>query len=168
LNHSAKRSGQAVLFKPPHRDFELPEFEFSRISEAYDQMELLGFPLCSHFELLKEPPESALLAKDLKKHIGKEVKIYGNLVNYKKNPTSNGKYMFFGTFYDQQGGIFDIVLFPQVARHYDYFNYGIYACYGTVTEDLGHLCIDIKWLKRQATHTDPRLVNSSHKVKLPA
>ncbi len=167
LNKNKMKTNQGLLFKPEQKDFDLPEFEFSKLVEAYDQMELLGFPLCSHFDLLKEQPDTSLTAEKLKNNIGKEVKIYGNLVNSKKNPTTSGKYMFFATFYDAEGGIFDIVLFPQVAKNYTYFSYGIYLCFGKVTEDLGHICIDVQWLKRQAIHTDPRLVNSSHKVKLP-
>lgn len=160
LNKSRTKSSQALLFKPKHRDFELPEFEFSKLIEAYDQMELLGFPLCSHFELLKNPLKNTITAKDLKSHIGKNIEIYGNLVNSKKNGTSNGKYMYFGTFYDINGDIFDVVLFPAVAEKYPLRNRGIYLCYGKVIHDLGYISIDIKWISRQPTQTDPRLVDA--------
>ena len=63
LHNSKPKSSQALLFKPQHRDFELPEFEFSKLIEAYDQMELLGFPLCSHFELLKEPVKNTVTSQ---------------------------------------------------------------------------------------------------------
>ena len=166
LNKNKSSNNQPLLFKPQHRDFDLPEFEFSKLVEAYDQMELLGFPLCSHFDLLQEPLKPDVLkAKELKNHIGKTVEIYGNLVNAKKTGTSNGKYMYFGTLYDPDGNIFDVVLFPAVAEKYPLRNKGIYHCYGTVVEDLGYISINVKWLIRQTTQTDPRLVEDGFKVK---
>ena len=165
LQKNKLKSNQPLLFKPKHRDFELPEFEISKLIEAYDQMELLGFPLCSQFDLLKEPVKNSLKAKDLKDYVGKNIEIYGNLVNSKKTGTSNGKYMHFGTFYDVEGNIFDIVLFPAVAEKHPHIYKGIYLCYGTVTEDLGYISINAKWISRQAAQTDPRLVESNFKVK---
>ncbi len=158
ISKNKKWDRQAALFKPPHRDFELPEFEDSILTEAYDQMELLGFPLCSYFNLLKNPMEKSIYASDLKKNVGKEIRIYGNLVNARKTGTSNGKYMYFGTFYDQKGDIFDVVLFPDTAEKYPLHNKGIYLCYGTVVEELGYISITIRWLARQHTASDPRLV----------
>lgn len=164
LHNSKPKSSQALLFKPQHRDFELPEFEFSKLIEAYDQMELLGFPLCSHFDLLQKPINNNLNAKDLKGHIGKEVEIFGNLVNSRKTGTSNGKYMYFGTFYDMTGGIFDVVIFPQIAEKYPLRSRGIYKCFGKVMCDLGYISLEIKWITRQATQTDPRLVEAGFKI----
>ncbi len=115
LRKGKSLSKQAVLFRPRHRDFELPEFTTNRLIEAYDQMELLGFSLPGHFELLKHPMQSNLTAQDLRKHIGKPVEIYGNLITAKRTPTVNGKYMYFGTFYDKEGGVFDTVPLPREA-----------------------------------------------------
>ncbi len=168
LNKAKSKNSQALLFKPQHRDFELPEFEFSKLVEAYDQMELLGFPLCSQFELLEDSITSNLTANDLKDHIGKEVIIYGNLVNSRKTGTSNGRYMYFGTFYDIKGGIFDVVIFPQAAEKYPLRSRGIYKCFGKVMYDLGYVSLEVKWVSRQSTKTDPRLVGTDFKVKLPS
>ncbi len=164
LHNSKPKSSQALLFKPQHRDFELPEFEYSKLIEAYDQMELLGFPLCNHFELLREPISSTIKAKDLKDHIGQDVEIYGNLINSRKTGTSNGKYMYFGTFYDVDGDIYDVVLFSKVAEKYPLRSRGIYKCFGKVMYDLGYISLDVKWISRQATQTDPRLVETVFKV----
>lgn len=168
LQNRKPESNQPLLFKQKHRDFELPEFEYSQLVEAYDQMELLGFPLCSQFDLLKEPVKNCVKAKDLKDYIGKNIGIYGNLVNSRKTGTSNGKYMYFGTFYDIEGNIFDIVLFPAAAAKYSHIHKGIYLCYGTVNEDLGYISINTKWISRQAIHTDPRLTGTGFKPELPA
>ncbi|MGB8375453.1 MAG: DNA polymerase III subunit alpha, partial [Salegentibacter sp.] len=165
LSKNKQKSAQAVLFKPPHRDFDLPEFEFSRLIEAYDQIELLGFPLFSHFELLKHPMKPAMKAAQLKDHIGKEVQIYGNLITAKRTGTINGKYMYFGTFYDAEGGIFDSVQFPSIAEKYPLRSKGIYLCCGTVVNELDYISINIKWLSRQETAGDPRYVSKGFKVK---
>ncbi|MDR5591572.1 DNA polymerase III subunit alpha [Christiangramia sp. SM2212] len=166
LNKSRPKSNQALLFKPQHREFELPEFEFSKIIEAYDQMQLLGFPLCNHFDLLAEPMHNTLTAKKLKHHISKNVEIYGNLVDYRKTGTSNGKYMYFATFYDILGDIFDVVLFPNAAEKYPIRSDGIYKCSGKVMCDLGYVSIEINWISRLTTQTDPRLVGSNFKISL--
>ena len=168
LQKNKPKTGQSLLFKPQHRDFELPEFEYSKLVEAYDQMEILGFPLCNQFELLEKLPDNTMTARDLKNYIGEDIEIYGNLVNSRKTGTSNGKYMYFGTFYDIEGGIFDIVIFPKAAEKHPLRSRGIYQCVGTVMEDLGYLSINIKSILRQNTQTDPRLVDSGFKVKLPA
>lgn len=166
LNRNRTSSGQAVLFRPPQKDFDLPEFEFSKLVEAYDQMELLGFPLCSHFELLKEPMKPSIRARDLKNNIGKDISIYGNLITAKKTGTVNNKYMYFGTFYDADGDIFDTVQFPDMAEKHPLRSKGIYLCYGTVVNDLDYISITIKWIARQHSLSDPRLVNSGFKVKV--
>ncbi|MFV8225151.1 DNA polymerase III subunit alpha [Christiangramia aquimixticola] len=167
LDKNKTTTHQPVLFKPPHKDFDLPEFEYSKLIEAYDQMELLGFPLCSHFELLQEPlKENVITANQLQNHIGRNVEIYGNLITAKKTGTVNGKYMYFGTFYDQNGEIWDGVLFPNVAVKFPLISKGIYLCSGIVTSDLGYLSINVKWLTRQSTQTDPRLVDSGFKLNV--
>ena len=102
-------------------------------------------------------------ASQLKDHIGKNIEIYGNLVNSKKTGTSNGKYMYFGTFYDPEGVIFDVVLFPSIAEKYPIRSKGIYLCYGEVVSNLGYISISIKKLSRQVTQTDPRLVGTNFK-----
>ncbi|MDT0678003.1 DNA polymerase III subunit alpha [Autumnicola musiva] len=164
LSKSKPKSNQAVLFKPQHKDFDLPEFEFSRLIEAYDQMELLGFPLSSHFDLLKFPMKPAVNAADLKRYIGKEIEIYGNLITAKKTGTVNGKYIYFGTFYDENGDIFDTVQFPESAEKYPLRNKGIYLCRGKVVEELDYISISISWISRQETAGDPRLMNNGFKV----
>ena len=158
LNATKPAVKQEKLFATPHRDFKLPQFEYSALIEAFDQMELLGFPLCSHFKLLKNPIENSVRAKDLKDYVGKEVLIYGALITAKKTGTSKGKYMYFGTFFDKEGDVFDTVQFPVTAEKYPLRSKGIYKCYGTVNNELDYISISIKWLQRQDTLTDPRLV----------
>nr|WP_311195773.1 hypothetical protein [Antarcticibacterium sp. 1MA-6-2] len=137
----------------------MPEFLISEVVEAYDQMELLGFPLCSHFELLKNPLQSSVKAKELKNFIGKDVQIYGNLITTKRTPTVNGKFMCFSTFYDIDGQVFDIVQFPGVAEKYPIRTKGIFLCYGKVVEELDYISLNLKWISRQETIGDPRFID---------
>ncbi len=160
LNASKASTRQERLFNTPHKDFELPEFEFSDLIEAFDQMELLGFPLCSHFKLLRNPMEDGVKAKDLSKYAGREVIIYGDLITAKKTGTSNGKYMYFGTFFDSEANVFDTVQFSASAEKYPLRSKGIYKCYGKVNNELDYISISIHKLIRQETLGDPRLLNS--------
>jgi len=164
LNSSGGKSMQAVLFKPQHRDFDLPEFTYSRLVDYYDQLEVLGFSLHSHFDLLKEPMKPSVKAKDMGKYIGKEICLYGNLITARTVSTVNNKYMGFGTFYDEDNTIFDTVQFPPVAEKYPLRSKGVFLCVGTVIEELGYLSLNIKWLERLETAGDPRRQRSYKKV----
>lgn len=160
LNNTRTSSNQAVLFRPPHKDFKLPEFKFNALIEAYDQMELLGFPLCSHFDLLKNELKSSVKARDLKDYVGQEVYIYGNLITAKRTPTVNNQYMYFGTLFDHENEIFVTVSFPTVAEKYPMRSKGIFLCYGKVVDELGYISVSLKWISRQETAGDPRVVES--------
>lgn len=166
LTKSKTRTDQQLLFKPPHRDFELPELSHSFLIDAYDQMELLGFSLHNHFNLLKNPIKtSAIKAKELSNYIGREVEIYGNLITAKRTPTVNKQYMCFGTFFDADKEIFDTVQFPRATEKYPLHSKGIYLCRGKVMEELGYVCISVDWIERQETEGDPRFVTKSWKAK---
>ena len=91
-------------------------------------------------------------------YVGKEILIYGALITAKKTGTSNGKYMYFGTFFDAEGDVFDTVQFPATAEKYPLRSKGIYKCSGRVNNELDYISISIQWLERQDTLTDPRLV----------
>ncbi len=159
LNASRPNTNQQRLFNPPHKDFELPEFTFDILIEAFDQMELLGFPLISQFTFLKNPPGASILARDLKHYVGKEILIYGDLITAKKTGTANGKYMYFGTFYDREGDVFDTVQFPREAERYPLRSKGIYRCRGIVNNGYDYISIAIKEITREAMVSDPRLVD---------
>ncbi|MCP9199681.1 DNA polymerase III subunit alpha [Gramella sp. GC03-9] len=166
LNKTKRDIKQPLLFKPEHRDFDLPQFQISRLIEAYDQIELLGFPLCSEFDLLKQPVRSGVKARDLENYIDREIEIYGNLITSRTAGTVNKKLMRFGTFFDVDGDIFDTVQFPDTSEKFPIRGKGIYRCRGTVADSFGYLSVRIKSIQRQETAPDPRLVNSSFKVKI--
>lgn len=158
LSNSKSKSNQTPLFKIKHRDFELPQFSYSSLINAFDQIELLGFPLCNHFELLKNPTTNSIKAKDLGKYVGEDVLIYGNLITAKKTTTVNDKYMYFGTFSDEDNDVFDTVQFPKVAEKYPLRGSGIYLCFGRVVNELDYISINLARMTRQETAKDPRLI----------
>lgn len=157
LNKTKKKSNQPLLFQTPHKDFELPEFTYSHLIDAFDEMELLGFSLSDHFQLLKNPMQPSLKATDLHNYVGKRVQVYGNLITIKRTSTVNNDYMYFATFYDVAGAVFDTVHFPNIAKRYPVRSKGIFLCTGKVMDELGYLSIAIEKIERQETVGDPRL-----------
>lgn len=138
------------LFRSEPKEVTLPELEHNRHENAIDEIEILGFPLSSPFELVPELPEDTIMAKDLPNHIGKEVSLCGYLIHV-KNLTTRGQkaqHMQFGCFLDQAGDFIDTVHFPQIAARYHFQGRGIYLLRGTVTEDYDFVSLETKYMKR--------------------
>ena len=147
INKTAKVP-QAKLFETEVKDFELPTFHSSPIDDAYDQIELLGFPLCSPFELVKHGLPRSVMSKDLHHHINQDVTQYGYLVAIKNTRTSKGETMYFGTFLDQEGQFIDTVHFPPVAAKYKFSGKGIYKISGKVMDEFGFLSLEVTEMVR--------------------
>lgn len=156
LNALGKRSVHPQLFKPKHRKFPLPIFNQGWLEDAYDEMELLGFPLCNYFDLISEEMKSQWLAQDMPKFKGKKMLLYGILVNSRFHKTSQGKRMRLSTFIDIKGDYFDAVHFPKAVDKYPIHGRGVYACYGTITEEFGHYSMSVLQSKKMPLKTDPR------------
>ncbi|WP_339810075.1 DNA polymerase III subunit alpha, partial [Zunongwangia profunda] len=141
---------QERLFKDPVKAFKLPKFEEGDLIRTYDQLELLGFSLDHPFKFLKNKITSKLTIchirdklKDSGNLCGQKITIYGSLITIKRTKTSDGKYMYFGTFYDYKFSVFDTVHFPETARKYPIYGKGIYRCTGTLQKELGCLSLTI-------------------------
>lgn len=156
LNADGKKSKQEQLFKLEHKSFELPKLKSNWIEDAYDEMELLGFPLCDYFSLVNEDMNGGILAKDMKDYVGKNVLIYGSLVTTRFNKTSQGKLMRLSTFIDAQGDYFDAVHFSGVVDNYPINGLGVYACYGTLKDRFGFYSMVVVKSKKLAIASDPR------------
>ncbi|WP_055442271.1 DNA polymerase III subunit alpha [Lacinutrix himadriensis] len=156
LNVSKAKTTQAKLFKTEHKRFNLPTINTSFVEEAYDQMELLGFPLCDYFDLIDEPLNESVLVKDLSQNINKTVLLYGVLVNTRFHRASNGKIIRFCTFTDREGNYFDTVHFTKVVERYPIHGLGVYACFGKVTASFDFCSLDIRWSRKLALKSDPR------------
>ncbi|MGJ5640591.1 DNA polymerase III subunit alpha [Formosa sp. S-31] len=155
-NANKTKTVQSQLFKPQQKTFVLPNLQTTIIEDAYDQMELLGFPLCSYFSLVDESLQPHIKAKALKTCINKTVLLYGVLVNTRFHKTSQGKRIRFCTFTDAEGQYFDTVHFTKVVHQYPVLGVGVYACYGKVTSDFDFCSLDIIWSKKLPLKPDPR------------
>lgn len=144
------------LFPPKTRTFQIPELATTSLETAFEQLELLGFCLCSPFELMENPPKTARGQKDFKLHLNKHIDIYGYLVTVKTTKTHNGKPMQFTTFIDQYGLVFDTVLFPPIAAKYPFRGKGIYRLYGKVVDEFGFHSIEVIKMEKQDYIPDPR------------
>ncbi len=146
-----KQSNQfAVLFDTQISSWKLPTLQHSAIEEAYDEIELFGFPFCSPFELLQTPVENTLQAKDLRHYIGQSVCVYAYLITTKFVRTTKGETMYFGTFLDIAGQWLDTVHFPESVKQYPFVGKGVYELHGRVTEEYDFLSIDIQKMHRLA------------------
>ena len=139
---------QKQLFTTEVKDFELPSFHSSATQDAYDQIELLGFPLCSPFEMVKHGLPKSIMSKDLHKYINETVIQYGYLITIKNTRTANGDTMYFGTFLDQEGQFIDTVHFAPVAARYKFSGKGVYKITGKVVEEFGFLSVEVSEMIR--------------------
>jgi len=91
------------------------------LENAYDEIELLGFPLCNSFLLVDDSREGLVSANDLKRFKNKHVVLLGKLVTVKDVKTVKGKIMSFGTFLDENGDWLDTVHFPDSRNKFPLF-----------------------------------------------
>lgn len=154
------------LFPPRHQKFQIPKLHTTNLETAFEQLELLGFSLCSPFELLAEPIKNSNGQQNLKRYLNKHIDIYGYLITVKNTSTHNGKHMHFATMVDQHGEVFDTVLFPPVAAKYHFRGKGIYRFYGKVVEEFGFLSIEVIKMQKQDYISDPRYADMKTSKKL--
>lgn len=157
---------QQQLFRPKTIHYEIPPLEHSAPEQAFDQIELLGYPLCDPFLLLQEPPQSRLLAQELTKYEERVILIYGYLVTTKPTKTNKGAVMYFGTFLDRKGVFFDTVHFPTVAKRYPFRGRGVYAIWGKVVTEFDCTTIEVTRLEIQPVIEDPRYAEGQVQARL--
>jgi len=142
------------LFAEHRAEYTLPVLEQDPYGDALDEVELLGFSLCSPFDLIKYRPVNAgICAIDLSKYRGQKVSIFGYYVTMKPTRTVKGEEMCFGTFLDRSGNFFDTVHFPQVLSAYPFRGKSVYEITGKVTEEFGVWSVEVETLKRVELHS---------------
>jgi len=147
------------LFADEIEDFKIPQLEEDEFDQAYDEIELLGFPLCSPFKLLRDKSimSQTILTKDLKKNIGRLVKMLGYYVCRKRVRTVKGDMMAFGTWIDNEGKYFDTTHFAQSLERFPLRGKGIYLIEGRVTQEFDFPSVEVTRIFRQAYRVDGRL-----------
>ena len=148
LKGVAKVSETASLFKIQTQTFELPKLMHNPYDDIIDQIQLLNYPLCSPFSLIKGRLEKSILASDLSQQEGQIVVITGYYVNEKKVRTSKGDIMKFGCFVDLNGKFFDTVFFSQVLKQYPLQGKGCYYMMGKVVLEFGYPSIEVIKMKK--------------------
>lgn len=156
LGKTSRKNPEPVLFSPKPKPYNYPDLYTAPMEDAFDQIELLGFPLCDPFLLAKEELKGGTLAVDIPKYLGKTVVTYGYLVTSRRTSTSKREEMYFGNFVDQEGYFLDSVHFPSVAAKYPFSGRGIYRIVGVVTEDFGCYQIEATEMHRIPYVDDPR------------
>ncbi|MFT4667341.1 MAG: DNA-directed DNA polymerase III PolC [Patescibacteria group bacterium] len=167
-----KREASALLFEEDlYESFTLPQLEEGRYDQAFDEMELLGFPLCTPFDLVaageerphepevrvKQPsPYPKITAAQLKDFKNKTIEIQGYYVARKPVTTSNGKRMNFCTWLDTEGRFFDTVHFPPSLAKYPFTGPGCYLMYGKVVLDFDFPSVEVRFMKRLGYVVDER------------
>ncbi|PWJ58268.1 DNA polymerase-3 subunit alpha [Dyadobacter jejuensis] len=148
LNKSPNKTPQKQLFQNQVKDYKLPQFQETFIDNAFDQIELLGFPLCSPFELSQEPIPPGVMSSQIHEFINLPVTQYGYLVTVKNTRTNKGETMQFGTFVDQNGDFIDTVHFPPIVKKFKLTGRGLYKIQGKVTEEFGFLSLEVSAVER--------------------
>jgi DNA polymerase-3 subunit alpha len=136
------------LFETENQKYKLPQLNSTSLDDALDEIELLGFSLCSPFKLVKEPIKNKLVSADLKKHLGKTVEIIGYLITTKPTRTAKGDKMCFGTFVDIDGAWIDTVHFPAAYKTFPFTGPGCYRIVGLVETEYDFIFINVSHLYR--------------------
>lgn len=151
------------LLNEPLQEYHLPELERTAFEDAFDEIELLDFPVsCSPFDLLQTKYRGSVMVKDLLKYHKKEVKMLAYLISRKHVPTKMGA-MFFGTWIDAEGEYFDTAHFPGSLAQYPFQGGGVYLLLGTVEVDYHFPTITIKKMAKMPFIPDPRYSHDQSK-----
>jgi DNA polymerase-3 subunit alpha len=158
LYHNKVKDKEPVpqLFEHEHKQFKLPTLTEQDLELAFEQMELLGFPLCNPFDLLSVQPPPHTMAREVHQHLGLKITTYGYLIALKKSYTSKGDPMYFGTFIDRNGDILDTVHFPEVSLRYPFYGKGVYRISGVITEEFGYFSVEVGELEKHHFMEDVR------------
>ena len=174
--NTAPKISLNTLFEKEETTFVLPELEYSQLEDAYDEIELLGFPVTlSYFEMLEvKGKEQGAKSKGqgisnflgawdlefgtLNLTAGKRVQILGSLVCIKYVSTIRKEIMHFGTFFDRHGQFFDTVHFPPVVKKFPFRGKGIYLLTGKVVEEFGFASLEVERMEKLPMKKDPRFV----------
>lgn len=160
LNNFKPENRSLMLLKEPAREFKLPVLERSLFEDAFDEIELLNFPVsCSVFDLLQTRHRGDVMVRDLLNYHKKQVRMMAYLISTKQVPTKRGN-MYFGTWIDHEGAYFDTAHFPDSLLQYPFQGGGCYLLLGTVEIDYHFPTITISKMAKMPFIPDPRYGDS--------
>jgi DNA polymerase III alpha subunit len=141
------------LFALEETKFVIPSLQEHWIDDAYDEIEYLGFALCSPFDLVKGGIHNHLRARDLPRFLGQTIEIIGYLCTIKPTSTSRKERMCFGTFIDIGGDWLDTVHFPPSLAKFPLRGPGCYRIIGKVVSEFDFLSLEVSEIHRLPTIT---------------
>lgn len=157
LRKPAHNGKPAAMFGVQARNYQLPELPDSPLECAYDEFELLGFPVSvSHFDMLQTSFRGEIMARDLLQHQGRKVKMLGKLVTRKYVQTIKKELMHFGTFIDAEGEFFDTVHFPQSLKENPFRGDGMYLILGKVVVEFGFPSLEVERMAKLPSKPNPK------------
>ncbi|MCR4029502.1 MULTISPECIES: DNA polymerase III subunit alpha [Flavobacterium] len=150
-----------MLIQEPVKEYELPKLERSEFEDAFDEIELLSFPVsCSPFDLLQTKFRGDVMAKDLLMYHKKTVRMLAYLISRKHVPTKMGA-MYFGTWIDADGEFFDTAHFTDSLAKYPFQGGGCYLLLGNVEVDYHFPTITVTKMAKMPFIADPRYSNTN-------
>lgn len=152
-----------LLLKEPVKEYKLPVLERSPYEDAFDEIELLNFPVSvTPFNLLQTSFRGDVMAKDLEQHHKKTVRMLAYLISRKHVPTKMGD-MFFGTWIDAEGVFFDTAHFADCLQKYPFQGGGCYLLLGHVEVDYHFPTVTISKMAKMPFIADPRYAATDEK-----
>jgi error-prone DNA polymerase len=152
-----------LLLQEPVKEYKLPTLERSPFEDAFDEIELLDFPVSvTPFNLLQTKYRGDVMAKDLAKHHLKNVKMLAYLISRKHVPTKKGD-MYFGTWIDNDGQLFDTAHFADCLQKYPFKGGGCYLLLGKVEVDYHFPTVTISKMAKLPFIPDPRYAATDEK-----
>lgn len=148
LNKAKKTAPRKELFIAPPSPTRLPALEYGDYEDAFDEMQILGFPYISPFQLASKQYDNVVYASELMSNLGKTVYMVGYYANIRKVITIHGDIMYFGCFTDAKGKLFDTVHFPQSIAQYPFTGKGCYLLKGKVIEDFDVPSVEVSHMQR--------------------
>jgi len=165
LNNFKPENRSLMLLQEPVKEYKLPTLERSLFEDAFDEIELLSFPVsCTVFDLLQTKYRGDVMAKDLVSHHKKQVRMLAYLIARKQVPTKKGN-MYFGTWIDHEGSYFDTAHFPDSLAQHPFQGGGCYLLLGNVEVDYHFPTITILKMAKMPFIPDPRYMDAKDQFK---
>lgn len=147
----------ALLFKEQARQYQLPSLDTEPLEDAYDEIELIGFPVSmTDFDMLITKFRGEVHAEEMLQKSGQNKRMLGKLVTIKYVKTVRGELMHFGTFMDHKGELFDTVHFPPTLKQYPFQGAGMYLLLGKIVQEFGYPMLEVQKMARMPVKKDPR------------
>jgi DNA polymerase III alpha subunit len=145
------------LFSVAVEERQLPDLHAGKLEDAYDEMELIGFPVSiSWFDILQTSFRGEIMSIEMKENLGRRCRMLGVLLTIKPVRTKKNELMYFASFMDVAGHFFEAVHFPQSLKQYPFRGNGTYLLFGKIVNDFGATSMEVEKMAKMELKSDPR------------